>query len=250
MLITLTGLQSYSQQDSKLQLGADLMSRYVWRGVSLGGNSPSLQPWIKYNLSASESKHQFVIGSWAAYTFSETSNQEVDLYLNYTYNKTFSFTLTDYFFPGLYGSELRNRYFNYEKDSTCHLFEGMVSFNGTENIPFTFLFAANIYGNDAHKINADGTTGNIFMSKYVELGYKKNIRGVDFNAFIGAALDKPNKDRGEVGFYGNQTLGIINIGIKASKTLQINEKFGIPVQASLITNPERESIYLVFGMSF
>lgn len=240
----------FAQEESPIQIGADLMNRYVWRGVSLGGNSPSIQPWIKYNMISGESKHELAIGTWAAYTFSETSNQEVDLYLTYTFNKVFSVTITDYFFPGLYSSESRNRFFNYDKDSTAHVFESTFSFNGTENIPFTLLFAMNIYGNDARKINSDGSTGDIFMSKYVELGYKKNIKGVDFNAFIGATIDKPNKDRGELGFYGNETSGIINLGVKAAKTLKISETFEIPVQASLITNPEREAIYLVFGMSF
>lgn len=226
------------------------MNRYVWRGVSLGGNSPSIQPWIKYNMISGESKHELAIGAWAAYTFTETSNQEVDLYLTYTYNKMVSLTFTDYFFPEQYESKSRSRYFNYDKDSTSHIFEAIASFNGTDNIPFTFLFAMNLYGNDARRKNLDNTDGDIFMSKYVELGYKKNISGIDFNAFIGAALDKPNKNREETGFYGNETAGIINLGIKASKSIQITDKFSIPIQASLITNPERENIYLVFGMSF
>ncbi|MGE0076817.1 MAG: hypothetical protein AB7S48_03060 [Bacteroidales bacterium] len=249
-LLLISSLFCNAQEESPLQIGADLMSRYVWRGVNFGGSSPSIQPWIKYNLTKAESKHELTIGSWAAYTFSETSNQEVDLYLTYTYNKVVSLTFTDYFFPEQFESKSRSRYFNYDKDSTAHVFEAIASFNGTENIPFTLLFAMNLYGNDARKINSDGSNGDIFMSKYVELGYSKSINGVDFNAFIGAVLDKPNKNREETGFYGNETAGVINLGIKASKQIQINEKLSIPVQASLITNPERENIYLVFGMSF
>jgi len=248
-LFFIISISLFSQSSSPVQLGADLMSRYIWRGVDLGGNSPSIQPWIEYNLISKDSANTFTAGAWSAYTFSETSNQEVDLYLSYTH-KMISFTLTDYFFPGYYKTKERNRYFNYDKDSTCHIFEGSINFLGTDKIPFTFLFAMSFYGNDAHRINKDGSTGNIFMTKYIEVGYKKNIKGVDFNAFLGAAIDKPNKDRGEVGFYGNKTSGVINLGIKALKSIQISDKYSIPVQASLITNPEAESIFLVFGISF
>lgn len=249
-LIALCSVSLQAQEESPLQIGADIMSRYVWRGVDLGGNSPSIQPYINYNLSTSDSKHVLTLGVWGAYTFSETSNQEVDIFATYTFNELLSLTVTDYFFPGLYNTKERSRYFNYNADSTCHLFEGIASFNGTEKIPVTFLFAMNFYGNDVRKIKTDGSEGPIFMSKYVEVGYAKTLNDIDFNAFIGATLDKPDKDRGETGFYGNEKAGLINIGIKALKDIKITEKYSIPIHASFVVNPEAEKVFLVFGISF
>jgi hypothetical protein len=239
-----------SQNESPIQFGADLMSRYIWRGVNLGGCSPVIQPWLKYKVSSKDTTHILSIGAWGSYTFSQTSNQELDLYLTYTFKNVISFALTDYFFPEHYSTKDRSSYLNYDSDSTCHVFEGSISFNGTEKIPFTFFFAMNIYGNDARRVMTDGSSGNIFMTKYVEVGYKKNIKGVDFNAFVGATIDKPENDRGELGYYGNKTAGVLNIGIKASKAIQISDKYSLPIQVSLITNPEAEKIFLVFGMSF
>ncbi len=250
LLFSIITEKANSQNESPIQFGADLMNRYIWRGVDLGGNSPSIQPWLECNLISKDTSSTFTAGVWGAYTFSETSNQEVDLYLSYTHKNMFSITLTDYFFPEYYQTKERNRYFNYDKDSTCHILEGSIGFNGTNKIPFTFLFAMSFYGNDAHRISRDGSTGKIFMTKYVEVGYKTTIKGVDLNAFIGTAIDKPNKDRGELGFYGNKTAGVINMGIKVSKSVQITDKYSFPVQASLITNPETEKIFLVFGISF
>jgi hypothetical protein len=238
-----------AQDEPKLQVGADLMSRYVWRGVSLGGNSPSIQPWIKYDIKGETSPHALTIGSWGAYTFSQTSNQEVDLYLTYSFKDMISLTVTDYFFPELFSTPDRSNYLNFSKDSTCHLFEGIVSFNGTDRIPFTLLFAMNFYGNDALRLNNDGSAKGIFMSKYIELGYGKSIGDVDLNVFIGAALDKPKTDIGEVGFYGNQSAGIINLGLKASKAIKINDNFSLPIQASFIVNPEAKNVFFVFGIS-
>jgi hypothetical protein len=88
------------------------------------------------------------------------------------------------------------------------------------------------------------------MSKYIEVGYAKTLNGFDLNAFVGATLDKPNKDRGETGFYGNEKAGLINVGIKALKKVEITEKYSLPIQASFIVNPEAEKAFLVFGISF
>jgi len=250
LLFSIITEKANSQNESPVQFGSDLRNRYIWRGVDLGGNSPSIQPWLKYNLISKDTVSAFTAGAWGAYTFSETSNQEVDLYLSYTLKNSFSITLTDYFFPGYYQTKERNQYFNYDKDSTCHILEGSIGFNGTNKIPFTFLFGMSFYGNDAHRINSNDSTGKIFMTKYIEVGYKANIKGVGLNAFIGAAIDKPNKGRGELGFYGNKTAGVINMGVKVSKSVQITDKYSLQIQASLITNPEAEKIFLVFGISF
>lgn len=241
---------AFSQSDSPIQFGADLMSRYIWRGVDLGGESPSIQPSIKYVCNSKDTAHSFTIGAWGAYNYN-TVNQEADLYLTYTFKNVLSLTISDYYFPGsVFYTPEQSKYFNYKKDKTGHVFEPAISFNGTESIPFTLMFAMNVYGADVCKINDDGTTGDIFMSKYIEAGYSKSIKGVDFNAFVGATLDDPDEDKGEAGFYGNKSAGIINLGIKVSKNIKITDNYELPVHASLITNPEAEKIFIVFGISF
>jgi len=234
-------------QDSPIQLGADIFNRYIWRGMDLGGKSPCIQPSLRLNLV--KDAHSFTFGTWGSYTFAQNVNEETDLYLNYTFNSIIGLTVTDYFFPGL-NSGTKNNYFEYRSDSTGHLFEGMLNFNGTEKIPLTFTFAMNFYGNDARKINSDGSVGKIAMSKYVELGFKKNIKGVDFNIFAGATLDNPDETKGETGFYLNDSPSLINIGVKASKSVQITETFSLPMQCQFVTNPELNTAYMVFGFSF
>ncbi|OFY97607.1 MAG: hypothetical protein A2491_20045, partial [Bacteroidetes bacterium RIFOXYC12_FULL_35_7] len=199
--------------------------------------------------STKDTSHALKIGAWGAYTFSPTSNQEADVFLTYTFKDMVSLTVTDYFFPG-YNTGKKDKYFIYKQDSTGHVFEGILAFNGTEKIPFTLMFAINFYGNDASKIKDDGTSGGLFMSKYIEAGYKKNIKGVDFNAFIGAALDDPDEEKGEAGYFFNNSAGIINLGVKASKEIKITENYSLPVQCSFIANPEAEKMYIVFGITF
>ncbi len=244
--------QNAEEKPSVFEIKADIMSRYIWRGCDIGGESPNIQPSVLVNLG--DTNHAVTIGAWAAYNFG-TSNQEADLYVTYTFKKFLNISLYDYYFPGnpVYSST-QKKYFNYQEGKTGHIYEVSASFNGTDKIPFTLLFAMNVYGDDKRKtkaiINDTVVRGNIFYTKYIELGYKKTIRGTDFNAFIGATLDDPNEDKQEEGYYYNKSAGIINIGCKVAKTVKITDSYSLPLQGSLIFNPEAEKIYVVFGISF
>ncbi len=55
----------------ELSLGADVLNRYVWRGLDLGGKSPSIQPWMKIN--AGNDNHVFSFGAWGAFSTAGTS---------------------------------------------------------------------------------------------------------------------------------------------------------------------------------
>ena len=233
--------------ESPISFGVDIMSRYVWRGLNLGGNAPSIQPSLAFSFGTS--KHSFQIGAWGAYSIGGSQvAQEADLFVSYSYNELLSLTLTDYFFPADDGSSLK--YFDYDKDATGHLFEATVAFNGTSSFPLSVAFSMNMYGADAHKVNADGSTGDIFMSKYLEVGYSHTLKGTDLSYFIGAALDNPDEDLGEVAFYGNQSAGIVNMGITAERSIEITNKFSLPLKTSFVINPEAERVFFVFGLSF
>lgn len=228
-------------QAQEVTFGADLMNRYVWRGLDLGGRSPSIQPYTSIKFGSEQ--HALTLGAWSAFSTAATCNEEIDLYLTYTYNDCLNLTLSDYFFPGL-NTGIKEKYFEWRADSTGHLLEGTFNFSGTEKVPFTFLVAMNFYGNDARKIN-----GDLFMSKYIELGYKKSFKEFEFNSFIGAALDTPDTNSGETSYYLNNKAGIVNIGLKCSRNIAITDKFSLPLQCSLITNPSLQKIYFTFGIS-
>jgi len=247
ILLFSAGLNQVRSQ-ATVSFGADLMSRYIWRGLDVGGPSPSIQPSLAFNYTSKNGVHSLSVGAWGAYTFSGTANEEVDLFVSYTLFDMVSLTVTDYFFPGLNPGE-KDKYFIYSPDSTGHVFEGMISFNGTKKIPVTLLFAMNFYGNDARKMKNDSVQGDIVMSKYVELGFIHSFKFFDFKAFIGAALDKPDPKFAPTGYYMNKEAGIINIGIKASKEIPITEKYSLPVQCQLVTDPMLQKIYLVFGIT-
>ena len=255
-LLFFTSSYSFGQKKKlDVNFSADVMSRYVWRGTQFGGNSPSLQP------SMSVTYEGFEFGAWGAYSLSgANSGQELDLYVSYTLpNELFSLTLTDYYFP----NETEDyKYFEYNNNRTGHVMEGMLSFNGTEKIPFGLTFALNFWGADAAKLGDDpskadfNTKTGLQYSSYLELTYSHNLdNNITLDAFIGASLNNAKKANtstgfiGESGYYGSKA-GVVNLGCKLSKEVAINEKLTLPVSASLITNPVDEKIYFVLGLSF
>lgn len=227
-----------AQEDScrgKVDISVDLMSRYIWRGLNLGGSSPSIQPNIEYN------NGNFTVGAWGAYSMSQAiTSQEADLYISYTIADKVNFTLTDYFFPK---EDTIIHYFNYAKYKTHHLFELSAKFLGTEKLPISLMIATNVHGEDAQKSNG----GNQF-STYIELGYNFKINETGCSAFVGFTPNNPDETKGETGFYGPGA-GVINLGITATKEIKISDSFSLPVNASLITNPQAENIFIVFGIS-
>lgn len=240
----------------KADFSADLVSRYIWRGLQYGGTSPSIQPGI------SVSKGNLEFGIWGAYSIGGVnSDEEVDLYLSYTFFKDMlTATVTDYYFPhetGIYD------YFDYNKNTTGHVYEAVLGFNGTEKIPFTFLASVNFYGADASKINSDvnsadfNTKTGILYSNYFELGYSKELKNdIGFSAFAGftltntTAADSTIGYIGESGYYGGGDAGFINLGFTLTKALKINDNFSLPLTSSLIVNPRDKNIYFVFGLTF
>ena len=228
-----------AQDESPISVYVDLYSRYVWRGTDFGA-SPSLQPCLEYSAKG------FTIGTWGAYTTNINSPaQEADIYLGYTFaDDMFSVTFTDYFFP-TDGAE--NDYFVYDSN-TVHVFEASLSFNGTENLPLSFLVGTLVYGVD-YDANGDNR-----YSTYCELTYSPEIKGMPVSVFMGVNLTPASDDDMNAvipvgGFYGDD-LGVCNFGFSAEKTLNITETFEVPLNVSLITNPMKGNIFLVAGFSF
>ncbi len=203
----------------ELTPGADLVSRYVWRGLDFG-SSPAIQPGLTFSYG------DFSIGAWGSLTINDNKFQEQDIFVSYTIADMFSVTVTDYFFPN--DDVAMNNYFEYDEDITGHILEATVKFEGTENLPVWAAFNVNFWGADPDN------------SMYVELGYKGKIKDNSFDVFLGATTD--------AGVYGH-TAGVVYFGITGYKDIKISESFSLPVFCRFITNPQNENVHLVFGMS-
>lgn len=244
----------------KLNVGVDLMSRYVWRGMDYG-NSPSIQPTLSFGLG------NFELGYWGAIAL--TNNYlESDLYLKYSL-KGFSLTVTDYYIPAL-ATDLNDTRYSYCKSPseiefdttsgvnltkyTSHSIEATLQYKGPEKFPISVLVGTYVYGNDktsgdsifteTHKLQSLKFKNR--YSTYVELGYSFAIKEFNFDAFVGATpfssvYSTPAYDGG---------FAVMNMGITGYRKIKITEHFDLPLKASVIFNPQASSFHFVFGLTF
>ncbi len=228
--------------------GADLVSRYIWRGADYG-DSPAIQPALAFSVSG------FKAGFWGSYSLGQYSRQfnngtvvnmghyaEFDTYLSYTL-KGFTIMAYDYFLPNSLDPNNGNRYFDYNNKTTGHTFEVCLSWAGPEKFPLQLYAGTLVYGADKDK-DASGTYGmgskNNF-STYFEAAYQFNVGGFGVKPAIGGIPFGSSW----YGPYG----GVINLGFTVSKSIVISKEYSLPVFCSAITNPQAQSVFLVFGIS-
>lgn len=220
--------QVEEQTDDKkfsVDLSADFVSRYVWRGINLS-ESPSVQPNLAFSFKG------LSLGTWASYSFAREAFQEVDLFLTYE-TKHLTFTVNDYFNP-LDSVGTMGDYFQIKDKTTRHTLEGMVTLTGSDNFPISFTTGVLFYGNDKDE------DGKNLYSTYFELSYAAKIQEMEVTPFIGFTPAK--------GYYAEKA-NFVNIGVSVVKNIEISDKFQLPLNASFIVNPELEKVYFVIGIT-
>jgi len=229
LLLSVTVSTTAQETTSNFGVGADIVSSYVWRGVPQDvtnpKGTPNIQPYASYTIGG------LTIGTWGSSSFTGTV-KEFDLYATYVLSDLFSVTLTDYNWNFSQG------YFNYG-DGTDHVFEGTVSYAGIESFPLSASINTMFYGADLKNKNEDGTGGEQAYSTYVELGYPLASNA---KLFLGASLLESDN-------YVTEGFGITNVGIKVSKSIEITDKFSLPVYGIAGVNPNAENAFLVVGIT-
>lgn len=200
------------QQSSPFDVGADLVSSYLWRGTKFG-TGPAIQPYLELALG------NFTIGGWGSYCLTTNEAAEADLYLSYGFDFGLSIGLTDYYFPG-------TEYFDVSEATGAHALEINLAYEIGG-----FSAAANYILNEAGGAGAAGS------DLYFELGYSFE----HFGLFAGA---------GDGWHSADGSFALCNIGVSAEKEIALSESFSLPVSGALIWNPDREEFHVVVGISF
>ncbi len=228
--------------------GADLVSRYIWRGTDYG-NSPAIQPAIAFSVAG------FKAGFWGSYGLGAYSRQindstianmghyaEVDFYLSYTL-KGFTIMAYDYFLPNSLEPNNGNKYFNFKNKTTGHTVEICLSWAGPEKFPLQLYAGTLVYGADKGKDSTGvyGTGNKNNYSTYFEAAYQFNVKGFGLKPFVGGIPFGSS-------WYG-PSAGVINAGLTITKSLTITKDYSLPLFGSVITNPQAQSVFLVFGLS-
>jgi hypothetical protein len=221
---------STEASDSPFDVGMDLVSRYLFRGIR-EDDTPQVQPHLYYTISSLQ------IGAWGSYSLSGEYS-EIDLFAQYTLELgsagSLSLAVYDYYFS--YSDSASPDYFDYggvENDlpGGSHTLEGILGYTGPESFPISAFFGYNFY-NDPDN------------SAYVEARYPVYSGETTLNLFAGAALNA------SPAWYYTDDAAPINIGLAASRDIVVTDHFSVPVEAALVLNPDAKQGNLVFKMSF
>lgn len=223
--------------DSKLKvnLGTDLVSRYIWRGTDFG-SSPSIQPTLSFSGTHLE------VGCWSAFA-TNNSFKEIDLYIKYSF-RGFNITVTDYYVPEIGGlpASPDPGYFVYADKSTAHTIETTFQWKGGEKLPLWVNGNLFLYGNDK-RWGFDPEKDSLaktYYSTYLEAGYSLSFQETRLDLFAGFTPG--------AGAFG-KAAGFVNIGITACRSIKITESFSLPLRGSLILNPQASKAYFVLGIT-
>lgn len=193
-------------------IGADIVSRYVWRGIDFG-ESMSVQPALTVGIGGLE------FGAWGSYSISPGAADfnENDLWVSYTFEfesgASVSVGVTDYYFPSPGGTGFL--------DGEAHTLEFAASVSGPESLPLS-LYAGIVEDED----EGGKDTHTLYFEAGLPLG---TLEGVELGAHAGMV-------GGWSSFYNTPNASLVNLGITASKALRITESFAPPVTVSYIVN--------------
>lgn len=211
----------FAQRDSTatftLTTNVDVMSRYIWRGQEYG-EAPSIQPGL------SATWNDFTIGAWGAYKLTGAGNQETDLYLSKTFGPI-TLAVWDYW---SFCDTTFSNFMDYKRETTSHLLELQMLLSGGEKMPFNLLGSYFFYGADVSK------------SIYLELQYLHTIEPTDIVLFTGFQA------KGE--FYASKA-NFVNLGCTVTRNIKVTEHWSLPLNLSLVFNPNQKKAYVVAGIT-
>ncbi|MCX8054945.1 MAG: hypothetical protein N3A67_04695 [Ignavibacteria bacterium] len=237
MLLILSATVIKAQEDEQatgleFTYGADLVSRYIWRGGELAGKSnPQFQPTVNLTYST-ENAGSFSFGIWSSFGLKK-NYIETDFTLSYNISTDFGefgIAFADYHFP-----YTKKKFFDFKGDGEgSHTIEAAFSYVPTQEFPIK-LFLANNLWNDIPNDN----------SLYIEASYPFELLTLSFNAFVGTA-------KGKSFYYGVNTdkFELTNAGISVSRAVNFTEDFALQFGLDEIYNQHLKKNYIVFKISY
>ena len=225
LLLLAVSIAGYGQKEEEkgltINVGADLVSSYVWRGMYQAG--ASFQPAV------SLSKSGFTIGAWGSSDFS-VSFKEIDLFLSYEY-KGLKVGISDYWYTGEGES-----YFKHARGA--HNLEASLGYTFLGKYPLSIEVLTLFYGDDDK--TEDGEEKQQY-STYISSTYPFSVGKLDFEAGLSITPYK--------GMYSDK-FDIVAISLKTTKKLQLSAGYDLPVFVELLFSPAQDNAFVIFGIQF
>ncbi len=215
--------QAATAQDKfEVSLEAELVSRYIWRGIDLESGA-SIQPSITLGWKG------FYLSAWGNTSITPFDLNEVDITLGYNIGN-FTVEVTDYWWD-----DGDAKFGDYKND---HSFDVNFSYYISEKIPLTLSTAVMFYG------DSNPETEKNKISAYFNAAYDINCPyGIVLTASIGATTKSFN-------YIDRSVRGITDIALKATKEIKVGRNYSIPIYTQAIFSPVVDKAYLILGVIF
>lgn len=226
-MILMAATPAFAEENEKvsLEVSADVVSSYVWRGFDCGGFSVQPAATVTFH------KPGISLGVWASAELFQKSAfanmNEFDLSLSWSPVEALSVGLTDYHFCD--GNYIRNWDFS---GSSVHNLELNVSYDFG---PVAVAWNTCLTGYDYN------SNGDRAYSSYCEVSAPFKLGGLDCAGAVGIL---PWEDAMTSGG-ANTGFNVCNLSFTASK-----EVGSLPVSGQIVYNPQTEATYFVIGVSF
>ena len=209
----------------KLQLGADFVSSYIWRG-SYNANA-SIQPTL--GMTAGD----FSLTAWGSADFTG-DYKEADLTAAYTLGGL-TLSLTDYYWTPS-SERYTEKYFRFGADSP-HMIEVGGAYCFGERFPLTLAWNTMLFGADRDD------EGRQNYSTYAEISYPFAVKSVDMIAAVGFTPWATEN------MYDTSGFAVCNVTVGATKAIRFSDSFSLPIFTRLIWNPAKDDVNFVGGFS-
>ena len=231
-------VEAQEEKGVQFTVSGDFVSSYVWRGIYQGG-AASFQPTLGFSVG------NFSLTAWGSTSSLSESNKEIDLTAAYKFGEAGpTLSVATLWWDGqadVANGELTNNYFHFKSGDTGHHFEAGLAYTlPIEKFPLSIAWYTMFAGAD-RKTTDEGEEKQAYSS-YVELNYPFSVKGVDLNATCGVVPYKTPQ-------YNVNGFAVTNLALKATKAINFNDKFSLPIFVQAIWNPRLEDAHLVFGVT-
>ena len=202
-----------------IEVGADVVSSYLWRGQNLGGIS--IQPSVTLDWKG------LYVSGWASigadnWTFEELS-PELDVTIGYdNYGVQVDLTHLYYFggepyFPkGGFSTQIEE-----ESSSTMEAHIGFHLGDLVESVPLSIDWYTTIYGDDCYEKDGEMVRA---WSTYIQVGYTFNLPlGIDLQTNIGFTPWRGMYSNYEEVWKNAKTVAINNIHLRAERYFELKD---------------------------
>ncbi len=230
MVLALLGVPTYTMaQDAEerevfsVTPSVDVVNKYIFRGAYQGGGA-SIQPSLSLEWGCGIS-----LSAWGSTSIADFGNKEIDLSISYNIGG-FTAYLYDMWWEGE-GA----KYGHYKDD---HYFDLELEYCFGEKVPLTILWSTFLFGGEAAELDEDGKR---MYTSYLNLSYDFDVKGVALTPSIGINPWKSQM---------HDEFGVLEIGLKASKEIELTDKFSLPLFTQLIISPAYDDVHFVVGLTF